>query len=135
MCKEFTDAMGLSIPELGALPEVAAPAVENMLCAAEPTIAGIGEVGPTISQLGPLGQGIQELVARYPSAAEDFEHFRTAISTPHLTRWTDDMIRVDRDFVNIAQAIAQRFGITFDQAWQRLAQVVGFDPETWPYNP
>ena len=89
------------------------------------------------STLPSLGDRILALEASYPSAAEDFALFRDLAGTrgSFLRTWTLDMIRVDRAFYEIAEQLAARAGITFNQAWNLLARTVGFDPETWPWNP
>ena len=75
----------------------------------------------------------QELAASLVKNQREWLEVRKYLD-PRLSNvplWTVDMIKLDRKFFDLAERIAARMGITFDQAWALLANRVGFNPETW----
>ena len=49
----------------------------------------------------------------------------------NLPVWTEDMIRLEREFSAITEAFEKRYRIPFDVAWNELAVLLNFDPELW----
>jgi RHS repeat-associated protein len=107
-------------------------AVTNYVC------RGLGQMGAYTNQ---ILQGIQNLRTQYqqlqPNLMSDYQNWLSVrpLLDPRLANvpvWTNDMIRLDRQFHILAEQLAARLGIGINQAWNLLATYVGFNPELGP---
>lgn len=109
---------------------------EEVVAAAEcaaPKVAQAFDVVET--RLASLEVSFQEqaatLIEDYGDRLDAIKYLNPQILAAGVPLWTDTMIQLDREFFDLAQIIAERFDITFDEAWALLANHVGFNPELW----
>ena len=91
-----------------------------------------------------LAQRIEALRTTYQQLAPDLMNdymdllevrpLLDPVQFENLPVWTVDIIRLEHEFSAITAALAERYRIPFDVAWNQLAVVLGFDPELWSYG-
>jgi hypothetical protein len=82
----------------------------------------------------PVPHGFARLgLARHPEIQDEIAIFRDSVGNPNsaITGWLTGMINVDRTFFEAAELLADKLGISFEEAWALLVNRLGFDPNTW----
>lgn len=96
---------------------------------AEPVIE---DVGGRIADLSETWAEIGEpSLNEYMQNAEEFRELTGLRELSGRDTLPADLIRLDRIFNNLARALANKTGLTFQEAWRIVALAAGFNPDTW----
>jgi RHS repeat-associated protein len=136
VCAELAAATGLGARMIQSAPNAPA-AAQNVACRLS-TLPGLGQLGSTsqqiLSRIADLRTSFQQAA---PNLMRDYRQWLEVrpLIDPNIGKnvavWTENMIRLERRFHDLAQMLAEQHGISFERAWNLLSTYVGFNPDLW----